>query len=92
MATRHRRLGLQRGERVGIYLDKRLETVDAVFGTARAGAVFAPINPLLRQPQVAYILADCDVRLLVTTPERREQLRPELAAAPKLGLILLAGT
>lgn len=91
VATGLRRLGLERGERVGIYLDKRLETVDAVFGTARAGAVFAPINPLLRPPQVAYILADCDVRLLVTTPERLEQLRPDLTAAPKLEMIVLAG-
>jgi non-ribosomal peptide synthetase component F len=30
-------LGLDRGERVGIFLDKRIETVVASFGTARTG-------------------------------------------------------
>ena len=62
-----RALGLERGERVGIYLDKRLETVVSIFGTSAAGGVFVPVNPVLRPQQVAYILADCGVRVLVTT-------------------------
>jgi acyl-CoA ligase (AMP-forming) (exosortase A-associated) len=64
--------GLARGERVGIWLDKRFETVIAAFGAASAGTVFVPINPLLKPDQVAYILRDCNVRLLVTSPERLE--------------------
>src|SRR5690606_4347418 len=44
-------LGLQRGKRVGIYLDKRRESVIAAFGAARAGGVFVPINPLLKPSQ-----------------------------------------
>jgi non-ribosomal peptide synthetase component F len=38
-------LGLQRGERVAIYLEKRFETVIASFGAPAAGAVFVPLNP-----------------------------------------------
>ncbi|HEY8906834.1 MAG TPA: AMP-binding protein, partial [Rhodoferax sp.] len=38
--------GLQRADRVGIYLEKRFETVVASFATPLAGAVFVPINPL----------------------------------------------
>ena len=64
------KLGLARGERVGIYLDKRPETVVAAFGAAAAGGVFVPLNPLLKPAQVAYILRDCNVRVLVTSPER----------------------
>ena len=63
-------LGLQRFERVGIYLDKRFETVVASFGAAAAGGAFVPLNPLLKPEQVAYILRDCNVRVLVTSPER----------------------
>ena len=40
-------LGLARGERVAIYLEKRFETVIASFGAPAAGAVFVPVNPLL---------------------------------------------
>ena len=71
-------LGLERGDRVGIYLDKRIETVVSIFGTSAAGGVFVPVNPVLKAKQVAYILADCSVRVLVTTAERLELLREEL--------------
>ncbi len=63
-------LGLDRLDRIAVWLDKRPEAVIALFGAARAGCVFVPVNPLLKAEQVAYILADCNVRLLVTTPER----------------------
>src|SRR3546814_5090132 len=36
------------GDRVGVFLDKRFETVVAKFGTAAAGCAFVPINPLFR--------------------------------------------
>ena len=67
-------LGLQRGERVAIYLEKRFETVVASFGAPAAGGVFVPLNPLLKPEQVAYILRDCNVRVLVTSPERLDLL------------------
>lgn len=63
-------LGLQRGERVAIYLEKRFETVIASFGATAAGGVFVPLNPLLKPEQVGYILRDCNVRVLITSPER----------------------
>ena len=63
-------LGLQRGERIAIYLEKRFETVIASFGAPAAGGVFVPLNPLLKPEQVGYILRDCNVRVLVTSPER----------------------
>lgn len=68
-------LGLVRGERVAIYLEKRLETVIASFGAPEAGAVFVPVNPLLKPEQVAFILRDCNVRVLVTSPERLALMR-----------------
>ena len=63
-------LGLRRGDRVAVYLDKRIETVTALFGASAGGGVFVPVNPLLRPKQVGYIMRDCDVRVLVTSPER----------------------
>jgi acyl-CoA ligase (AMP-forming) (exosortase A-associated) len=71
-------LGLQRGERVAIYLEKRFEAVVASFGAPAAGAVFVPLNPLLKPEQVAFILQDCNVRVLVTSPERLSLMAPVL--------------
>ncbi|MBL0150839.1 MAG: acyl-CoA ligase (AMP-forming), exosortase A system-associated [Ideonella sp.] len=82
-------LGLLRGERVGIYLEKRFETVIASFGAPAAGGVFVPMNPLLKAEQVAFIAQDCEVRVLVTSPERLAQLAPSLASCPALRQVVL---
>lgn len=80
---------LERQERVGIYLEKRFEMVISAFGTAHAGAVFVPINPLLKPEQVSYILADCNVKTLVTSTERLPQLIKSLKVCPDLCRIIL---
>lgn len=82
-------LGLARGERVAIYLEKRFETVVASFGAPAAGGVFVPLNPLLKPEQVGFILRDCDVRVLVTSPERLAQLGDTLAQCPALRHVVL---
>jgi acyl-CoA ligase (AMP-forming) (exosortase A-associated) len=86
-----RRIGLQRSERVAIFLDKRIETVTAIFGTSAGGGVFVPVNPVLKAKQVAYILNDCSVRVLVTTAERLELLKDELADTSVEHVIVLGG-
>src|SRR6185503_5580071 len=60
-------VGLQRRERVAIFLPKCFETVAAMFGTSRAGGVFVPVNPVLKAAQVAHILRDSGARVLVTS-------------------------
>ena len=84
-----RALGLNRAERVAVYLPKRLETVVALFGAAWAGGVFVPINPLLKPEQVAYILRDCNVRILITARDRAALLEPTLADCPDLHTLAL---
>ena len=83
--------GLLRQERVAVYLDKRPETIHALFGTSLAGGVFVPVNPLLKAEQVAYILQDCNVRILVTSPERLAALQESLAQCPDLHTVLVVG-
>ncbi|MFO1422679.1 MAG: acyl-CoA ligase (AMP-forming), exosortase A system-associated [Candidatus Competibacteraceae bacterium] len=84
-----RALGLNRADRVAVYLPKRMETVAALFGAALAGGVFVPINPLLKPEQVAYILRDCNVRILVTARDRATLLEPALADCPDLHTLVL---
>lgn len=82
-------LGLERRDRVAVYMEKRVDTVVALFGAAAAGGVFVPVNPLLKPEQVGYILKDCNVRILVTTPERLELLRPVLASCHDLRSVVI---
>jgi acyl-CoA ligase (AMP-forming) (exosortase A-associated) len=91
VASGLRGIGLMRGERVAIYLDKRIETVAAVFGTSMAGGVFVPINPLLRPKQVAYILDDCSVSVLVTSADRLLSLHNELEENKSVKHVVVVG-
>ena len=84
-----REIGLERGDRVGVLLDKRAETVVSIFGTSVAGGVFVPVNPVLKPDQVAYVLADCDVRVLVTTRQRWAQLGSHVADLEELRSVVL---
>lgn len=79
------------GERVAVFLEKRIENVAAMFGAAAAGAVFVPVNPLLKPEQVQHILQDCNVRVLLTSNERLAALAPVLAACPDLRAVLAIG-
>ncbi|MYM67260.1 acyl-CoA ligase (AMP-forming), exosortase A system-associated [Pseudoduganella sp. FT55W] len=84
--------GLARGARLAVFLEKREEAVAAMFGAAAAGGVFVPVNPVLKPEQVAYILADCKVRILVTSRERLNQLAGALSACPDLRVVIVIGS
>lgn len=86
------KLGLARGERIAIYLEKRFETVIASFGAPAAGGVFVPLNPLLKPEQIGYILRDCNVRMLVTSPERLALLKETLPACHDLRHVIVLDT
>lgn len=83
--------GLERSERLAVYLEKRFETVTALFGTSAAGGVFVPINPLFKAEQVAYILKDCNVRVLVTSIDRLNLLVSVLPECHDLRTVICVG-
>jgi acyl-CoA ligase (AMP-forming) (exosortase A-associated) len=77
--------GVEPGDRVAVWLGKSVEMVAAVLAASRAGAVFVPVNPVLRVPQVEHILADSGAALLLTNRTRAEALR---SAGCSVGTIL----
>jgi acyl-CoA ligase (AMP-forming) (exosortase A-associated) len=76
--------GVSRGDRVAIYLPKGIDAVVAAFAAARAGAVFVPINPVLKAAQVAHIVADSEPAVLLTTPERAAGIELSVPVLTKL--------
>lgn len=82
-------LGIDKLQRVAVYLPKQYETVVAMFGAARAGCTFVPVNPVLKPPQVGHILRDCAVRVLVTSADRARDLHTVLQESPDLAHLVL---
>ncbi|GAB3290044.1 acyl-CoA ligase (AMP-forming), exosortase A system-associated [Parahaliea aestuarii] len=80
--------GLPAGGRVACFLPKQPEAVVSIFGASVAGGVFVPVNPLLKPRQVAHILSDCDVRVLVTTSRRLQSLQDVLLQCPDLQTVV----
>jgi len=85
------RLCIGKLERIAVYLPKLPETVVAMFGAARAGCTFVPVNPLLKPAQVGHILRDCNVRALVTSGERAAALADELQSCADLRHLVVLG-
>ncbi len=83
--------GLQPGARVAVFLEKRIETVVASFGTTAAGGVLVPANPLLKPAQVAHIVQDAGVQVLVTSAARWAALAPALSGCAGLHHVVLCG-
>ena len=81
--------GARKSERIATFLEKRVENIVGMFGAARAGGVFVPINPLLKGEQVVHIINDCNVRLLVTSFDRLKLLAPYLKNCPDLQSVVV---
>ena len=60
-----RERGVARGDRVAFLGLNSVEMVGVMFGVARLGAVFVPVNTRLAAPELAYVLEHSGARLLV---------------------------
>jgi fatty-acyl-CoA synthase len=102
-----RALGVVRGDRVGLLINNRSEWLEAFFGATILGAVVVAFSTWSRRHELAWLLGDSDVRVLVTLDRFGDQdfaadlraLVPEAAAGaawestayPRLREILVMG-
>lgn len=66
--------GIERGDRVGIYLDKSIEAVIAIFGILKAGATYVPLDPYAPIKRIAFIIKNCQIEFLISTQPRIDAL------------------
>src|SRR5690349_9980875 len=60
--------GVAKGDRVGIWAPNCAEWVLVQYATARLGAVLVTINPAYRTHELAYVLKQAGVSLLIAAP------------------------
>jgi fatty-acyl-CoA synthase len=65
-------LGIEPGDRVGIWSPNNAEWVTLQYATAKAGAILVNINPAYRTSELAYALAQSGVSTLVLAPGFRQ--------------------
>ena len=87
-------LGVEKGDRVGIWSPNTYEWVLVQYATAKIGAILVNINPAYRTSEVAYAVQQSGCRLLIAAPRFKtsdyaamiDEVRPEL---PDLELVIL---
>jgi fatty-acyl-CoA synthase len=80
--------GIEAGDRIGIWAPNCAEWVLLQYATAKVGAILVNINPAYRTHELAYVLDQASVRMLVSAPAFKtsdyramvDEVRPECAA------------
>ncbi len=69
-----RERGVRKGDRVGIYFPKCVESVIAMLGVVKAGGVYVPLDPQAPPERVGYIIGNCGIQALITREDKRRGL------------------
>ena len=91
LAASLRGAGMQRGDRVGIYLEASVPQVISIFGVSQGEGVYVPINTLLHADQVLHIANDCGMKALIVTPAKLASLVELLPQFHSLQFLVVVG-
>jgi long-chain acyl-CoA synthetase len=83
--------GVQRGDRVALFLDNSVEFVAGVLAVLRVGAVFMPVNALTKHDKLAYMLRDARAAALLTQATLSDVWRAALADAATVHTVVVTG-
>ena len=82
-------LGICRGDRVGIYLHKSIDSLAAILGILKTGAAYVPVDPGAPVSRNAYILADCQVKVVIIEDCFVNELASEWGTSQELSRFLI---
>lgn len=85
------RFGVQKGDRVSILAQNCVAYVDLLYGLAKLGAIFAPLNWRLTAHELTYILGDCQPKVILCGPEFTQVLKEIQAVSPIETVLALEG-
>ena len=83
-------IGVCTGDRVGMRLHKTVDAVVSIFGILKTGAAYVPVDAESPAARGAYILNDCQVKVVITEKKLEDALTQELhqlGATPELLLL-----
>jgi amino acid adenylation domain-containing protein len=86
-----RNLGIKRQERTAILLDNSWESVVGLYGILKADGIFLMLSPTMKASKLAYILKDCQVRVLITHQSKEKTVEEAALQSPDLKHIIWVG-
>ncbi len=92
MANALRALGIEKGDRVSIYLPNIPEFIIALFANSKIGAISVPFNIMFKKMEIDYILNNSEVKCVVgMAQEASENILPILDQLPSVENIIVVG-
>ncbi len=86
-----RRLGIKRGDRIFVYLDRRSELFISIIGIAKLGAIACPLFSALGPEAVKDRLQDGSPSAIVTSPYLFERITPVLKDTSPTPVVVCIG-
>lgn len=83
--------GIKKGDRVGILLKKSIESIIALFGIMKAGAIYVPLDPLAPADRLGRIIVNCGIERLITSQENLTKLFTHEQTELPVRSVLLTG-
>src|SRR3989304_527030 len=83
--------GLEKGDRVVIYLDNSIEAVASLFGVLKAGGIFLMINPSTKTEKLIYILNNCRAAVLIGPNGKLPLISEACNNTPSIRSVFLTG-
>jgi len=73
-ANRFLELGIQKGDRVVLFLEKSLFFITAHFALLKIGAISVPLNPGFKESEMTYLLNDAEPTLVLSEADRADMV------------------
>lgn len=83
--------GVERGDRVALFLENSVDFIAGVYGALKMGAAFMPVNPLTKGDKLAYMLSDARASALLTTDALQSVWADAALTTPSLRVVFVAG-
>jgi long-chain acyl-CoA synthetase len=80
--------GFQKQDRAVVYLENSVESVISLFGVLKAGGIFVIINPQVKAKKLAYIISDCQAKVLISDTNHLVPLLELLPSIPSVKYII----
>jgi acyl-CoA synthetase (AMP-forming)/AMP-acid ligase II len=84
--------GINKGDRVAVYMNNSWECIVAIYGITLSGAAFLAINPQTKANKLQYILNDSGAKTLIAESTLSNELLQALPGTTTINEVIIAGS
>ncbi len=91
LATHFIDKGIQKGDRIAVYMNNSWQCIVTIYGITIAGGVFLVINPQTKANKLNYILNDCGAKIIISESQLINELSSAMNGLTEIIEVLISG-